>query len=427
MLFQILRSSLVYFGCFTHKVSNLEGTAMNGIRHFYIITVFLVASYMFIGIMPAAANEDDWSSLTVTLGNENSIIDISSVNEYTIEALEFDGYGMVWIRVSKNGLTLGDTVLENNSSSWCYMDNNNIRLKALNVTNRENLPMFSNLCSPEAEVVFETKKSAEETSAENNVSLELDLEADKDEYLLGDEVTVDTELRNTGNIKADKIKFEVDPDGLLVTEGGPENISIDKGSKKSFELKFRFPEKIKENYNITANVSWEDHSGKHFFSKVVDISVSEPLEIYKNTGSEVFIGTPAYVTVSVKNVQDRIVNVSLIDMLPATFTMINNSKPAASVLGLDSSPYLSQNFMLSPEEMKTFSYSIKSEKIGAHRVPQTHAYANLCGQLYNECSDSENIITVYNNISYQEYKNEKVKTETIPPVETKLHVDLVPA
>ncbi|AKB54062.1 MULTISPECIES: COG1361 family protein [Methanosarcina] len=394
--------------------------------NFYTIAVFLIVFYMLIGIMPAAANEDEWSSLTVTLGTENSIVSIVSVDEYTIEALKFDGYGMVWLRVSKNGLTLGDTVLENNSSSWCYMDNNNIRLKACNVTNMENLPMFSNLCSPEAEVVFEAKKSADETSTEDNVSLALDLEADKDEYLLSDEVIVDTEIRNIGNIKADKVKFNVDPDGLLVQDGGPENITIDKGSKKSFELRLRFPERIKDNYSITGNVSWEDNSGKHFLSKVVDISVSEPLKIYKYTGSEVFIGTPAYVTVSVKNVQDRPVNISLIDPVPATFTMINNSELASSVLGLDNLSYLSQDFVLAPEEMKTISYSIKSEKLGAHRVPQTHAYANLCGQLYNECSDSEDIITVYDNISYKEY-NHETQVEEISPVKTKLSVNLVPA
>lgn len=426
MFFQILRSHRVYFGCFAHKVPKLEGTVMNRKSNFYTIAVFLIVFYMLIGIMPAAANEDEWSSLTVTLGTENSIVSIVSVDEYTIEALKFDGYGMVWLRVSKNGLTLGDTVLENNSSSWCYMDNNNIRLKACNVTNMENLPMFSNLCSPEAEVVFEAKRSAEETATEDNVNLEFDLEADKDEYLLGDEVIVDTEIRNIGNIKADNIKFNVDSDGLLVQDGGPENITIDKGSKKSFELRLRFPEKIKDNYSITGNVSWEDNSGKHLLSKVVDISVSEPLKIYKYTGSEVFIGTPAYVTVSVKNVQDRPVNISLIDPLPATFTMINNSELASSVLGLDNLSYLSQDFVLAPEEMKTISYSIKSEKLGAHRVPQTHAYANLCGQLYNECSDSEDIITVYDNISYKEY-NHKTQVEEISPVKTKLSVNLVPA
>lgn len=384
--------------------------------HLYTIGVFLIASYMLVGIMPAAANEDDWNSLTVTLGHENSI---ASVNEYTLEALKFDGYGMVWVQVSKNGAILGDAVLENNSSSWYYMDDDNIRLMACNVTNKKILPMFANLCSPEAEVVFETKRPVED-----NVSLGLDMVADKDEYLLGDEVTVDTELRNTGEVAADKIKFDVNPDGLLVQNGGPENIVLGKGSKTSFKLEFKFPEIIKENYNITANVSWEDKSGKHLLSKVDEIKVSKPLEIYKNTESEIFLESPVYVSVSVKNVQDRAVKVSLIDLLPATFSMFNNSRSNTSFSGLNNSPYLSQNFVLTPEEQKTFSYSIKSDQLGAQRVPQAHAYANLCGQLYTESSDSEDIITVYDNISYKEYKNETT-TETIPPAEVKLHVNLV--
>lgn len=380
-----------------------------------IVTLF-VASFLFMSIMPVAANEDDWNSLTVTLGHENSA---ASVNGYTLEALKFDGYGMVWLQVSKNGATLGDAVLENNSSSWYYMDSDNIRLKAYNVTDKKSLPMFANLCSPEAEVVFETKKSTE-----NNVSLELDLEADEDEYLLGDEVIVNTEIRNTGETGADKVKFDVNPDGLLVQNGGPENIALEKGSKNSFDLHFKFPEQIKENYNITAIVSWEDNSGKHLLSKNREIKVSKPVEIYKNTVSEIFLGSPAYVTVSVKNIQERPVYVSLIDLLPVTFTMINNSDSNTSFLGSENSSYLKQEFVLAPEEMKKFSYALKSEQPGAHRVPQTHAYANLCGQMYTESSDSENIITVYDNISYKEYNNE-TNAEKIPPAEVKLHVNLV--
>lgn len=131
-----------------------------------------------------------------------------------------------------------------------------------------------------------------------------------------------------------------------------------------------------------------------------------------------------YVSISVKNVQDRAVKVSLIDLLPATFTLTNNSESNTSFSGMNISTYLSQNYVLAPEEKKTFSYYIKSEQLGAHRVPQIHAYANLCGQLYAESSDSEDIITVYDNISYKEYKNETT-TETIPPTEVKLHVSLV--
>lgn len=396
---------------------------MNKSSYFFIILVFLIISYIHMGIIPAAANEDDWNNLTVTLGPENSVI---SVNSYTVEALKFDGYGMVWLQVSKNGSSLGDTVLENNSSGWCYMDNDNIRLKACNVIDRRSLPMFSNLCAPEAEVVFETKKPASD-----NVSLDLDLEADKDEYLLGDEVIVDSQIRNTGEVVADKIKFDLNPDGLIIQNEVPGNLALEKGSKNSFELHFRFPENIKEDYNITANVSWEDNSGKHFLSKIVEIKVSKPLEIYKNTVSDVFLESPAYVTISVKNVQDRPVNVTLIDLLPETFTLTNNSNLNSSFFNLGDITYLNQEFILSPEEMKTYSYSILSEQLGAHRVPQTHAYANLCGQMFNESSDSDNIITVYENMSYKEYKNdtsiETIPTEKIPPAEVKLHVNVATA
>jgi hypothetical protein len=69
--------------------------------------------------------------------------------------------------------------------------------------------------------------------------------------------------------------------------------------------------------------------------------------------------------------------------------------------------------VLAPDEKKTFSYSIRSEQPGAHRVPQAHAYSNLCGQLYPESSDSENIITVYENILYSQYSNETLTEVTL--------------
>lgn len=372
---------------------------------FCAVVALFIALFLLAGLTPASANEDEWDNLAVTLGLENSIV---SKDGYILEALKFDGYGMVWVQVLKNGAVLGDAVLENNSSSWCYMDSENIRLKANNVTDKRTLPMFGSLFSPKAEIIFETKRDLE-----NNVFLELDLEADKDEYLLNEEVIVDMELRNTGQVKAGGIRLELDPDGLLVREGCPENVILDKGSKKSCELRFKFPEKVTENYNITVNVNWEDSSGEHFLSEAVEIEVTEPLKIYKNTGSEGFSESPVYVTLSVKNVQDRAVDVRLLDLLPTTFTVINNSSSESNGLISDSSSYLSWAFVLAPDEKKTFSYSISSEQPGAHRVPQAHAYSNLCGQLYTASSDSENIITIYENISYSQYSNETLTEVTL--------------
>jgi len=375
--------------------------------------VFFIALFLLGGLTPASANEDDWDNLTVTLGLESSIV---SKDGYSLEALKFDGYGMVWVQVLKNDIVLGDAVLENNSSNWCYMDSENVRLKAYNVTDQRSLPMFGSLFSPKAEIIFETKRNVED-----NVILELDLEEDKDEYFLGDEVIVDMELRNTGLVKAEKINLELDSDGLLVRKGCPEKIMLDKGSKKSCELRFRFPEKIKETYFVKVNVNWEDLSGEHSFSKTVEIDVDEPLTIYKNAGSEGFSGSPVYVTLSVKNTQDREVNVRLLDLLPATFSAVNNTSSEAvnntssesEGLNSNSSSCLSWEFVLAPEEKKTFSYCIKSGQLGAHRVPQAHAYSNLCGQPYTKSSDSENIITIYKNISYSPYSNESLTEVTL--------------
>lgn len=387
------------------KLSRKPSRRLGRKYNFYAVSALFLVLFLFSSLTLASANEDDWDKLTVTLGLENSIV---SKDGYTLEALKFDGYGMVWVQVLKNGVVLGDAVLENNSSGWCYMDSDNIRLKAYNVTDQRTLPMFGSLFSPKAEILFETKRDSEE-----NVILELDLVADKEEYLLNDEVIVDMELRNTGQVKAGKISLDLDSDGLLIREGCPEKVVLDKGSKKTCELRFKFPEKIKETYNITVNVNWEDSSGEHFLSEAVEIDVLEPLNIYKNTGSEGFSGSPVYVTLSVKNVQDRAVNVRLFDLLPATFTVINSSSSESNVLSLSSSSYLSWEFTLAPEEKKTFSYSIRSKQLGAHRVPQAHAYSNLCGQLYTESSDSENIITIYENISYIPYKNETLTEVTL--------------
>ncbi|MDQ1274595.1 MAG: hypothetical protein QG610_167, partial [Euryarchaeota archaeon] len=119
------------------------------------------------------------------------------------------------------------------------------------------------------------------------------------------------------------------------------------------------------------------------------------------------------VTLSVKNIQDRAVNVQLLDLLPATFSVVNNTSSGGKELNSGSSSYLRWDFVLAPEEKKTFSYSIRSGQLGAHRVPQAHAYSNLCGQLYTESSDSENIITIYENITYNPYSNETLTEVTL--------------
>ncbi|MDD3043599.1 MAG: hypothetical protein PHW56_11840, partial [Methanosarcinaceae archaeon] len=120
-----------------------------------------------------------------------------------------------------------------------------------------------------------------------------------------------------------------------------------------------------------------------------------------------------YVTVSVENSQARTMRGRLVDLLPATFTLVNDSIQDENPRKENAD--LSWDFVLAPEERKTFSYYIRSEELGAHRAPQAHAYASLGGQSFVKSSDMENIITVYENVSYREYKAGKGALIPSPP------------
>jgi hypothetical protein len=358
---------------------------------FLALTLLMFAT----GVSPAFADDDDWDNLTVVLSPENPVFSVGvfSVGEYTIEALGFDGYGEVWVEVSKNGMALGEVVLEDNSTAWSYIDDRNIRLKAGNVSDMRILPMFGTLYSPKAEIICEIKKRDLET-----VSLYLSLDPEEDEYSLDDDVVVEMELRNTGDVKADRVRLEVDSDGLIIRESCPEKIILGKKSEKSCDLKFRFPDSnLKKTYNVTVQASWTDGTGEHSLSENAEIEIIDPLNIYKNVCSETDLEETVYVSISVENVQGRAMKVRLLDVLPSSFTHVDDSDSG----GLSD---LSWEFELAPEERKSFTYSMKPGRLGGYRIPEAHAYIDFDGQFYATSSDMENdIIRVYRKITYMEY------------------------
>ncbi|MCG7850580.1 MAG: hypothetical protein MIO93_15590, partial [ANME-2 cluster archaeon] len=83
------------------------------------------------------ASATEWDSATFTLSMENPVV---SKGDYKINVVEFDGYGMVALNISCNGVFIGNTVLMNNESNWFYMDNDRIRFKGINVTDQRILP-----------------------------------------------------------------------------------------------------------------------------------------------------------------------------------------------------------------------------------------------------------------------------------------------
>jgi hypothetical protein len=73
--------------------------------------VFFTLLIITVGFPIASATE--WDSATFTLSLENPVV---SKGDYTINVVEFDGYGMVALNISCNGLFIGNTVLMNSDS-----------------------------------------------------------------------------------------------------------------------------------------------------------------------------------------------------------------------------------------------------------------------------------------------------------------------
>jgi len=333
------------------------------------------------------ASATEWDSATFTLSMENPVV---SKGDYTINVVEFDGYGMVALNISCNGLFIGNTVLMNNDSNWFYLDNDIIRFKGINVTDQRILPMFGSVYSPQAEIVFATERSPEELG-----SLALSISTDKNEYLIDQQVIATVLIRNIGDVKVDYIHLNIDPAGLMIREDLPSGFGLNEGTYRSEEIKLRFPATLhKGSYNISVNMSWTDaHGTQDFLIESNTVSITEPIEVYKSTTNEASKGQTVYTSISVENIQSRPVRVRLDDVLPIFFTLVDGTVT-------DNKADLNWNFILAPHERKVVSYQMIPEQVGAHRLPDAHVTWNLWGANYTNSSDSDNIIAVYQGVSF---------------------------
>ena len=333
------------------------------------------------------ASATEWDSATFTLSMENPVV---SKGDYTINVVEFDGYGMVALKVSCNGLFTGNVVMANNESNWFYMDNDRIRFKGINVTDQRILPMCGSVHSPQAEIVFATEKSPEESG-----SMALSISTDKDEYLIDEQVIVTMKIRNIGEVNVDDIHLNVDLDGLVVQRDLPSGFDLNEGTYRSEEIKLRFPAILDKGfYNISVNMSWTDaHGIRYFLTESDSISITQPIEVYKSTTNEASPELTVYTSISVENIQSRAVRVRLDDALPMFFTLIDGTVT-------DNKQDLNWNFILAPHERKVVSYQMIPEQVGAHRVPDAHVTWNLWGVNYTNSSDWDNVIDVYQGVSF---------------------------
>jgi len=149
-------------------------------------------------------------------------------------------------------------------------------------------------------------------------------------------------------------------------------------------------------YNISVNMSWTNaHGTQDFLTESNTISITQPIEVYKSTTNEASQGQTVYTSISVENIQSRPVSVRLDDVLPVFFTLIDGTVT-------DNKPDLNWEFVLAPHERKVVSYEMVPEQVGAHRAPKPHVTWNLWGENITNSSDSNNIIAVYQGVSFLE-------------------------
>jgi len=358
-----------------------EGIEITGKIIFFALLVITIAFPI--------ASATEWDSATFTLSMENPVV---AKGDYTINVVEFDGYGLVALNVSFNGLFIGNTVLMNNESNWFYMDNDIIRFKGINVTDQRILPMCGSVHSPQAEIVFATEKSLEELA-----SMALSISTDKDEYLIDQQVIATLQIRNIGGVKVDDIHLDVDSDGLIIQGDLPSGFSLNEGTYRSEEIKLRFPATLhKGSYNISVNMSWTNaHGIRDFLTESDSISITQPIKVHKYTTNKASPGLTVYTSISVENIQSRPVRVRLDDALPMFFTLIDGTVT-------DNKQDLNWNFILAPHGRKVVSYQMIPEQVGAHRVPDAHVTWNLWGVNYTNSSDWDNVIAVYQGVSFLE-------------------------
>ena len=347
----------------------------------YIIFILLI------NVCILTSSAEEWDSATFTLSMENPA---GYKGNYSLEVLDFDGYGMATLNISRDGIFIGRASLENNATDWFYMDNGGIRFKSENITDRRVLPMFGSLNSPQVMFTFATQKIPG-----NPTSLALSISTDKKEYLLDQEIIATIDIRNVGDTKANDISVNLRTD-LLMQGSPPQSFGLDDGEKKSLEIKFRFPPISKASYNIVINASWSDtHSVRYFIENSHTVQVTLPLEIQKSSTGEAKLGKQAFVSISVENVQTIPLRVNLSDAIPVSFSPVNGTVT-------DNETNMGWEFDLLPGEIRVFTYQMIPSQAGAHRLPDAHAAYMWGGEEYTNSSKTENIILVYKGLSYKE-------------------------
>lgn len=343
-----------------------------------------------------AVPENEWDAITCILSYSNPSIHI---NNYTIELVDFDGYGSAHLTLSGDGIIIDSMVPGNCDTGWSTADNGRVEIKGIRVTDRRKISIFGRWPDdPKAEFAFRIKR--EETPC--SIVLEIDL--DKDEYLLDEIVTAKITVKNVGETDASNIPLNVGADGLYTDDKlayGYDNIKD--GSSRSETFKFRFNHTLSDNMSVFASVTRDDEKQNITVSEAVDIE--PPVKIIKSMTGNGNTNSIYFTTISITNTQSREIHIVLADVLPMGFSLINGSVT-------DGEHDLIWEFDINPDETRSFSYQSVTDRIAVYRVPTPYAKCTLSGRVFIISPDYSTFITVNRIQPDNEYRHDNKETST---------------
>ena len=341
------------------------------------IVLILIITLFIQSVIPAVAEDEvEWEDkVTFTFSWSSPQF---PVGKYVIKLSDFSGEGLVALDILKDDVVVNRAILSE-GTIWNY--NDEVKLQAIDVTNKNVLPPFGLWPSnPKAEVEMWRGEITQDDEA--FLSLYIYTESP---YELDSDIELNVTMENDGDLAARDITFDIDIDDLTLKNDDYKlsynYLGIDGDAEKIEEIKLRFPTYPKKNsYPLSVNASWSDSNGiVHTVQRSATIKIKDPIKIRKNMVDEIGIGKNVYVSISVTNVQSRNIHVVLNDSIPANFKFIEGNEN------------LSWEFDLPAGEFRVFEYTLLPEIPGKVKMPAASATWNMWGDSINTNSNTPSI------------------------------------
>ena len=297
-----------------------------------------------------------------------------SVGSFTIKLTDFDGEGSVMLEIIDNEEETGEAVATIVLTVGEVWDNDEIRLKCEDATDKDDLESIGRWeWAPAAEITSWVAEREEPDIA-------IDISTDEDEYLYGDEITAEITIDNDGDGDIYNVLLNISLDGLNLTDGDQlRHIgTIGPGNSRSRTVKLRFSMPPTDG-TIRVEATGRDEYGTPYYEEESrTIELKPPLTIRKFATPDVYCGGIVYVSISVQNIQNYgIRSIALRDEVPEPFNITGSG--------------LNRTFDIPPKGEINYRYQLIAGKPGSFTLPEVRASWNMYGEQYEAYSDSPTV------------------------------------